>query len=392
MRLALILAVGCLVLAAGCDNPRNPPRGTVVTTFDTTGGIITVANTGEAPRFQIRHVYTANRSGPGEIERVRSLVALPGGRLFVADAGVSRILVFDSTGRFVETIGRNGHGPTEFTLLHSIAWLGNTLAAFDPGNARIELFGTRGEWLGSWPVQPLEGPRIRLLPLDSASIVVPWRLPGPAGGLLPVGVRFDAGGPRDTVPLPERPNVVSGMECTVPGGGFAFIDFPFAPRWVEAWVPPFTPLTAQTDEYLLRIADPRSDSVRVITYDIPPVAITDAEWAAAQDTVMTERARLGPSECEPRRQERPKGRPAFRSVTLDDAGRVWVERPVPGGYVFDLFTVEGRLVATVDAPARDPDVPPYIRGNRIYVTATSPDGTTTVSAWEAMGLERLDQD
>ncbi len=389
MRRLLVLAAG-LVLATGCDNPRNPPRGTVVTTFDTTGSIITAANSGEAPRFQIRHVYTANRSGPGELEDIRALASLPNGRLFVADAGVSRVLVFDSTGRFVETIGREGHGPTEFTALNSLAWLGNTLAALDPGNARIELFGTRGEWLGSWPVQPLSGRVIRLAPLDSASVVVPWRLPGPDGSLLPVGVRFGLGGARDTVPLPERPQLVSGMECTVSGGGFAFIDFPFAPQWVETWVPPFVPLTGRTDEYLLRIGDPRSDSVRVISYDVPPVAITDAEWAAAQDTLNAERARLGPAECEPRRQERPKARPAFRSVTLDDAGRIWVERPVPGGFVFDLFTVQGRLVATVDAPARDPDVPPYLRGNRIYVKSTSTDGTITVTAWEAMGLERLD--
>jgi hypothetical protein len=184
--------------------------------------------------------------------------------------------------------------------------------------------------------------------------------------------------------------MVSGLECTVSGGGFAFIEFPFAPAWVESWVPPVVPLTGRTDEYLLRIGDPRKDSVRVVTYDVPPVAITDAEWAAAQDTLNARRARLGPAECEPKRQERPKARPAFRSVTLDDAGRFWVERPVPGGYVFDVFTVDGRLVAAVDAPARDSDVPPFIRGNRIYVKSTGPEGTIAVTAWEAIGLERLD--
>jgi hypothetical protein len=176
----------------------------------------------------------------------------------------------------------------------------------------------------------------------------------------------------------------------VSGGGFASIEFPFAPAWVESWVPPVVPLTGRTDEYLLRIGDPRKDSVRVVTYDVPPVAITDAEWAAAQDTLNARRARLGPAECEPKRQERPKARPAFRSVTLDDAGRFWVERPVPGGYVFDVFTVDGRLVAAVDAPARDSDVPPFIRGNRIYVKSTGPEGTIAVTAWEAIGLERLD--
>jgi hypothetical protein len=83
------------------------------------------------------------------------------GDLFVADGyGNSRIVHFDSSGRFLHAWGTPGHGPSELSLPHALAIDSHDrLYVADRNNARIQVFSGSGELLDSW-----------------TDLVVPWGL------------------------------------------------------------------------------------------------------------------------------------------------------------------------------------------------------------------------
>lgn len=75
-------------------------------------------------------------------------------RLFMIDRrDRASILMFAKDGRFLGTIGRRGHGPNEFANLSNFAASGDTLYAFDNGNARIVLLSSSGAFLSERPLQ-----------------------------------------------------------------------------------------------------------------------------------------------------------------------------------------------------------------------------------------------
>jgi len=74
------------------------------------------------------------------------------GDVFVADGyGNTRIVHFDSKGRFIKAWGKKGTGPGEFNLPHAIA-VDSTgrLYIADRDNARVEIFDQSGEFLAEW--------------------------------------------------------------------------------------------------------------------------------------------------------------------------------------------------------------------------------------------------
>lgn len=74
----------------------------------------------------------------------------PGGSIYVADPGQHRIVVLDSDGRFVRTIGRPGQGPGEFLDPSSIALLRDTLFVYDGRQGRVSVLDTLGAFLRSF--------------------------------------------------------------------------------------------------------------------------------------------------------------------------------------------------------------------------------------------------
>lgn len=79
--------------------------------------------------------------------RISDLIADAEGSIFIVDGRIQEIRVFDSTGTYLRTIGRMGRGPGEFTLLHSVGFLNDTLWTLDVTLRRLTLFDRDGEVL-----------------------------------------------------------------------------------------------------------------------------------------------------------------------------------------------------------------------------------------------------
>ena len=70
--------------------------------------------------------------------------------VYILDGAQQSILKFNSTGRYLTTIGRRGRGPGEFLDLRNIFVLNNQLYALDPIQFRISKFNTEGVLLDSY--------------------------------------------------------------------------------------------------------------------------------------------------------------------------------------------------------------------------------------------------
>ncbi len=84
-------------------------------------------------------------------------------RVYVADTGSHRVLVFDLQGRFVQAIGRQGKGPGEFSRPTGLCVLADGgIAVADYDNNRIQVFDAAGKLRREIP-----------LPVDRVADLVP---------------------------------------------------------------------------------------------------------------------------------------------------------------------------------------------------------------------------
>jgi len=87
---------------------------------------------------------------PGSFLFPLSFAIGPNGRIYVLDAGNSRIQVFSADGEYITQWGRRGSGPGEFDFGQGMAPEdfrgsiavddGGYIFAADPGNRRIQVF------------------------------------------------------------------------------------------------------------------------------------------------------------------------------------------------------------------------------------------------------------
>jgi uncharacterized protein (TIGR03663 family) len=91
--------------------------------------------------------HTSDFYGP------RGIAIAPNGLLYITDTGNSRVLVFDTNGKFVRTFGSFGTGDGQMDNPVGIAAnMDGTIAVADTNNARILLFNSDGQFQSALPV------------------------------------------------------------------------------------------------------------------------------------------------------------------------------------------------------------------------------------------------
>ncbi len=77
---------------------------------------------------------------------IAQVVLVDGARIAVADNGSASIVVFDSLGRRLRSMGRKGGGPGEFRSLWDVSRIGDSLAGFDGGSGAWQVFDPAGKY------------------------------------------------------------------------------------------------------------------------------------------------------------------------------------------------------------------------------------------------------
>lgn len=363
--------LGLTAAVAACAGP-GAPASTLTISVDSSGPTRIVRIAGDPPLWRLDSLARIGSAdeGPQAFGRVRSVLLDREGRAYVADIGNRVVLVFGPDGRFERQLGREGAGPAEYREPYSLAWLGDTLALFDPMNSRIGLFNPDGSWAGSWRGPRLTGGyQVRLYRIGPTSFASFDFRPAADGRQAErVFVRWTPSGTADSAAMASfTPDPGSFVRCEAPNRGIGFYSNPYAPTLVQTPAPDGTIAAAMTDRYRLAFLNPSGDTTRVIERGIEPPLLTDEEWAPVDSGFRAFREQWRGSTCTASALERPARRPPLRDLVYDDEGRLWVDAAVPGGFRFEVFAADGRLLGAVEAPRRQTSVEPSVVAGRLAV-------------------------
>ena len=246
--------------------------------------------------------------------------------VYVFDEQAQHVRVFDSGGTYVETLGRRGEGPGEFSRAEAIALLPDgRLVVRDPGNQRIEVFGPGAGQTDQWrynsgnsysmsPMHTDANGRTFLVTRDQAKdgFVKHMIVFGPDG--TPIDTLPD---PSSAFPAPMLTAKFSGDG----GSGTSGTAVPFAPQFQWTVHPSGHFLTGLPSEYRIDLA--RDDGVLRIERVTDPPSIHDEERAQQRERVVRSMRNTDPN-WSWNGPPIPEQKPFYQGLLAGRDGRIWV--------------------------------------------------------------------
>jgi hypothetical protein len=334
----------------------------------------------------------------------------PEGHIVLFDLQVRALRIYDSTGRFVRTVGRRGAGPGEYEHANGIAVRrdGHVLL-WDAGSARINHYSAAGDPIDSWPVPGGAGfSTTGALTVDTTgNAYIRTRVgdppthedPSRTGRLFGITglVRFSPTGSIVDSLRPPGWDVTSPSLMAQERGGTSLSGVPFWPQQYWAWSPLGYFVAGHADRYAVIEYPPGARMVR-FDRDVPAVAVDAAEKANAE-AISTWSMRQTEAGWKWNGPPIPDTKPLYRSLSVDLDGRIWVLLSQPGERipadqlaarppgdsaprppvrewreptVYDVFGSDGRFLGRVPFPPRTTAF--VMHGDRVWtVTRDSLD-------------------
>ncbi len=276
-----------------------------------------------------------------------------GGNIYFADYGANNIKKFDSTGRFLKVIGREGSGPGDFRRPYFMGCSLDRLVVWDMGNTRFCLMTLDGEFISARPLdRGEEGWPGKLQALPSGDIVMEANkgIFGGTGQEQITEIRLYS---------PEmefRRIIYSNANLSrknVPNS--SPIPVPFSPRVHWSVTPDSRIVVGFSDEYRIEIHDPASGNVSTFEHQYSPVRVTrdDMEtWFGGITSSDSEgNITFGASDFIRDNTEFPRYKPAFGQIMVDSEGNILVQVNRRNADLdfrsFDAFRPSGEFLGTV---------------------------------------------
>lgn len=336
-----VLVAGWAALAfGGCQQDH---RSSLLKVDTLPGGVVRVISAGATAwegssgwRLEPLSAIDPPAGSEGELINPTALAFAADDRLFVSDGGPPSIKVFDTAGRFVRRIGREGEGPGEFRSAAATV-VGPIIVVHDPKLQRTTLLDTTGAYRTSWPSTCCAFGKP--IGLENGRLAIPAVIPYDSTGRISVAgyIDFDSAGvPHDSVALPTGPidNTAPRYWSIKKGGkngtmsGAAAI--PFLPSYLSVRLGNGSIAAGFTGQYQIAEGRRRSDTTRIFGRVWTPVPISDQQRRdAIEETVAAHVARFDEAELRKvfRLEDVPKTSPAFTAIMPDGAGNLWIRVP-----------------------------------------------------------------
>jgi hypothetical protein len=367
---------------------------------------------------QLEQVFSIGSfDGPPEyiFGRITGLEVDPDGSLMVFDQQVPMLRLYDSTGRFLRTIGRGGQGPGEYGPLVSFASLrgGGAIVMSFPlirgmpgqdGQIRVHLFDSTARFVRSWPVETV--PRGPASGATVAFMTSPAIVMDTAGNInieMTIGTVADVSGAVRSRPAQAmvRFGPDGSARDTLRPPSLGLVPPPdnnsisaYSPREFRSFSRMGSYVVGRTDVYAIHVVHDRGRVTR-IERDIPRIPISGAE----RQMRMAERPLA----------VIPTVKPFFSNLFTDPDGRIWVRLHAPseripeselsalpaargGGarsgsanrvafrersMLYEVFAHNGRYLGRVQLPEHN--YRPAIRGNTVWMQKLDSAGVPVVA-------------
>lgn len=349
------LSLGLVVLLVACDGTERASSPT----YDTLpGGIEVVHNTAPVKwadtngwqYVAIGQITAGDTNAAGLVDPGYSAAMDDEGRVYVEDQAPAVVKVFESTGRFVRTIGREGDGPGEYRspilMIH-----GAHLIVQDPRLARITVFDTSGALIRSFRSTCCY---FGSTYVDDSGHVYVWAsgashpeyseafLKFALDGELLDTVWIPRGGEEALWKLERRGNLST---WSIPGAPFDAAAFNPTGHYVHAW----------SADYRLAIQSNVHDTVLVFDKPFDRVVVPEAKRQAAYDDRVASARRGWGAEAVASAfhlEDIPAAANPIQNVRVDPDGFIHVQVPSADTTrtLYDVFDSGGIWQGTVRAP------------------------------------------
>lgn len=288
------------------------------------------------------------------------------GRIVVANAGTSELRFFDSQGRYLKSVGRQGEGPGEFREVSRIQVTHlDSLLVWDQSSRRISVFDEEGSFVRSFMT-----PSFRDFPTTPVGVFSDGTIAFRTLTVYPegderTGVTRD---PVHYVRVDSRGSILNeigsfpGNEVYRPSGESEYVIFslPLLRTTREA-VSGMDLIVGTAHTFEVQVYGSEGVSKRLVRWEgsIDPITQEDIEEVIA--------ARLGRARDEAQRldwaellqtAQFPEVLPAYGNVVADVRGNIWVEeyqspdlsRTEEGRVHWSVFSPEGKWYSDIELP------------------------------------------
>jgi len=280
------------------------------------------------------------------------------GRVFVADGRFSSLAAFDSTGRALYTVGRQGAGPGEFNRPCCLAFdPQGALWLRDTGNGRFSRFlvgDTGAAFRGQLVMPSADVGSYASLTFDQAGRLVDvGTMQAPRGSNDIVRFHVDSSGEvvrADTIAAPPDDSL-SGRQ--IPRGNVtSYLYQPYGPAFLTAHAPGGGWARAVSSHDLVRwVVGGDTTHTVIVRRDVIGPALSARERAQADSQLTAEATRLGlAGSAVPFKV--PGAKPPIKHIFFDQQGRLWVQLSMADGEEnrADLYDTSGHRIAMAQWP------------------------------------------
>ena len=273
--------------------------------------------------------------------------------IYVCDFRANNIQVFDPSGKFTKTIGRQGQGPGEFEMPFHIAICKDRLVVWELGNRRISVLNPGGEFIKSVQIARYEGRPRKIRALPNGDFVFETVKTNFGNNEKPQECIIEIYSPDlepkktlSTQEVWENKYIFTPINTNVPQ--------PYTPRVYWDVSPEGKIFIGFSEDYIIDIYDNEKGRLSSFSHEYEPVKITEEDkknWFAGMTTTTPSGIKQGAPDYIVKSTKFPKYKPPYNHIMVDGEGNVLVfpyqKDNVKDVKSFDAFDPQGKFINNV---------------------------------------------